>query len=78
MNSQYVYLATICWDGYDEYTEGEYTRFMIDSDENIKKDVLMFNMFDLYSKEDDININDDIKKYYDELLDEYFLDDLYW
>lgn len=25
MNSQYVYLATICWDGYDEYTEGEYT-----------------------------------------------------
>ena len=38
----------------------------------------MFNMFDLYSKEDDININDDIKKYYDELLDKYFLDDLYW
>ncbi len=63
---------------YPWHTEGEYTRFMIDSDENIKKDVLMFNMFDLYSKEDDININDDIKKYYDELLDEYFLDDLYW
>ena len=63
---------------YPWHTEGEYTRFMIDSDENIKKDVLMFNIFDLYSKEDDININDDIKKYYDELLDEYFLNDLYW
>ena len=20
-----MYMATICWDGYDEYTEGEYT-----------------------------------------------------
>lgn len=63
---------------YPWHTEGEYNRFMIDSDENIKADVLMFNTFDLYSKEDDININDDIKKYYDELLDEYFTDDLDW
>ena len=25
MINQDVYMATICWDGYDEYTEGEYT-----------------------------------------------------
>ena len=38
----------------------------------------MFNEFDLYSKEDDKEITDEIKKYYDNILDEYFTNDLMW
>lgn len=42
------------------------------------KNILDFNSFDLYSKEDDINISDETKEYYNELLDEYFPEDLFW
>ena len=63
---------------YPWHTEGEYTRFMKDDDKKIMDDVLIFNTFDLYSKEDDINITDNTKKYYDKLLDEIFKDDLNW
>ena len=38
-----------------------------------------FNSFDLYSKEDkELEITNDIKKYYDELLNEYFKGELQW
>ena len=63
---------------YPWHTEGEYQQFMKDGDEIIKEDVLIFNTFDLYSKEDDINITESTKKYYDILLDEYFKDELEW
>ena len=42
------------------------------------KDINEFNQFDLYSKEDDINISDSTKEYYDKLLDEYFFGELKW
>ena len=63
---------------YPWHTEKGYQHFNKTSDEEILNDVLLFNSFDLYSKEDECNITNDIKRYYDELLNEYFLDTLEW
>ena len=63
---------------YPWHTGGSYDDFMGSGDEFILKDVLEFNSFDLYSKEDPIEINQSVKDYYDELLDEYFLDEMEW
>ena len=50
---------------------------MIKTDEEIKKEVLLFNIFDLYSKEDtNFILTDDIINYYDKLLNEYFPEEL--
>ena len=51
---------------------------MNDDDKDTLNNVLMFNEFDLYSKKDDINITEDIKIYYDNLLNEYFNGELKW
>ena len=40
--------------------------------------LMNFNNFDLYSKEDDTNIDDKVKKYYDNLINEYFTGELIW
>lgn len=63
---------------YPWHTGGSYHQFMKDSDKDILKDVLIFNEFDLYSKEDPIIITDNTKKYYDKLLDEYFEGEMQW
>ncbi|MBG01795.1 MAG: inositol oxygenase [Acidimicrobiaceae bacterium] len=64
---------------YPWHTEGEYKQFMNEKDEEILRDVLEFNNFDLYSKEDDIEvITPEIKQYYDRLLNEYFDGELNW
>ena len=47
-------------------------------DQETLKNVLEFNNFDLYSKEDDVQIDEDVKKYYDNLLNEYFNGELNW
>ena len=52
---------------------------MKNKDYEILDNVKLFNEFDLYSKEDiDLEITDDIKKYYDNLLNEYFKGELQW
>ena len=51
---------------------------MNEKDKKILKDVLMFNEFDLYSKDDPIEITNEVKEYYDKLLDEYFNGDMIW
>ena len=63
---------------YPWHTWGSYHRFMKEKDKKILKDVLDFNEFDLYSKEDDTEITDEVKKYYDNLLDEYFQGEMQW
>ncbi len=63
---------------YPWHTSGDYKQFMDDSDEIKLKDVNNFNEFDLYSKEDDINISEGIKQYYNYYLDEYFPEELQW
>lgn len=63
---------------YPWHTYNEYKHFMTKDDEEILKNVNEFNRFDLYSKEDDIIISNNIKEYYDKLLDEYFEGDLKW
>ena len=63
---------------YPWHTYNEYKQFMNENDNQILKDVNEFNQFDLYSKEDDVNISDSTKEYYDKLLDEYFFGELKW
>jgi inositol oxygenase len=63
---------------YPWHTGGDYREFMNDSDNIILEDVNNFNKFDLYSKEDNINITDEIKSFYDNLLDKYFFGELNW
>lgn len=62
---------------YPWHTGGDYKQFMRDGDEIILQDVLQFNQYDLYSKtDDDFVLTEDIKRYYDDLLDLYFPDPL--
>ena len=63
---------------YPWHTEGEYKYFMNDNDKNILNDILNFNQYDLYSKEDDTTISETTKKYYFDLIDEYFDGDIYF
>lgn len=64
---------------YPWHTGGDYQQFETESDADIKEDVLLFNQFDLYSKQDgDFVLTDEIKQYYDKLLQEYFPEPLKW
>ena len=63
---------------YPWHTSGEYREFLCENDSEILKNVKKFNEFDLYSKEDSVEITDEIKKYYDQLLEEYFDGELNW
>ena len=63
---------------YPWHTGNDYYCFMNEKDKTVLKDVLMFNEFDLYSKEDPIEITNEVKEYYDKLLDEYFEGDMMW
>jgi len=65
---------------YPWHDKGEYKHFMnTGKDLEILKLVQEFNAFDLYSKEDiDLEITDEIKKYYENLLNKYFLKELQW
>lgn len=63
---------------YPWHTGGDYYQFMNEKDKTTLKNVLDFNSFDLYSKEDPIEITGEVKEYYDKLLDEYFKGDLSW
>ena len=63
---------------YPWHSKGEYKKFMNDKDYKTLINVKEFNEFDLYSKEDDIYITDDVIVYYKNLLKEYFLEELQW
>jgi hypothetical protein len=48
-------------------------------DEIIMQDILHFNQFDLYSKEDtEFVLSDEIKEYYENLLNDFFPQPLKW
>ena len=58
---------------------GEYSQLMDKKDLETLKLVKEFNEFDLYSKEDiHLEITDSIKKYYENLLNEFFFKELQW
>jgi len=64
---------------YPWHTGGSYREFMVSDDMQLLEDVLNFNAFDLYSKtDDDFTITDEIKKYYNNILTEYFPENLLW
>ena len=85
-NSDKHFISKKYWDiikyhsFYPWHNKYSYSYFM-NNDTDIEKLRLVkeFNEFDLYSKEDtDLVITDEIKKYYNELLNEYFRDELQW
>ena len=63
---------------YPWHTGSDYYHFMNEKDKTILKDVLLFNDFDLYSKEDTEIVTPEMKEYYDQILDEYFNGELNW
>lgn len=63
---------------YPWHTGKDYQYFMNNTDNQILKDVLNFNKYDLYSKDNNINISRETKKYYYNLLKEYFPQPLNW
>tara|TARA_B100002051_G_scaffold275870_1_gene321361 strand:+ start:224 stop:1000 length:777 start_codon:yes stop_codon:yes gene_type:complete len=64
---------------YPWHSNNEYHHFMNENDKEILNNVLDFNQYDLYSKEDDdFILTDEIKKYYNDLLDTFFPNDLQW
>jgi inositol oxygenase len=63
---------------YPWHTGGAYKEFMVPMDEKILQDVNEFNSFDLYSKEDSVEITPAIKQYYNTLLDRFFFGKLRW
>jgi inositol oxygenase len=64
---------------YPWHKEGAYKQFMNEEDDKTLEDVLHFNKYDLYSKADlEFTLTDEIKQYYDNLLDEFFQGELQW
>jgi len=64
---------------YPWHKEGGYKQFMNEEDYKTLEDVLHFNKYDLYSKADvEFRLTDEIKQYYDDLLDEFFQGELQW
>ena len=64
---------------YPWHTGGSYREFMKPEDDEILQNVLNFNKYDLYSKADAFFVvTDDIKKYYNNLIIEYFPEPLLW
>tara|TARA_B100001094_G_scaffold10559_1_gene9418 strand:- start:2527 stop:3294 length:768 start_codon:yes stop_codon:yes gene_type:complete len=63
---------------YPWHTGSDYYHFMNENDRTILKDVLLFNDFDLYSKEDTEIVTPEMKEYYGQILDEYFNGELNW
>lgn len=58
---------------YPWHSSGCYKQFESEYDKELLNDVKYFNSFDLYSKEDtEFVLTDEIKSYYDDLLDEFF------
>tara|TARA_A100001037_G_scaffold216325_2_gene194218 strand:+ start:2284 stop:3063 length:780 start_codon:yes stop_codon:yes gene_type:complete len=64
---------------YPWHTGEAYQIFMNENDKETLKNVLDFNNFDLYSKEDkDFILTEDIINYYSLLLQEFFPEELQW
>ncbi len=64
---------------YPWHTGKSYKNLMNDNDYKMLEDVLDFNQFDLYSKEDTkFVLTNEIKKYYENLLEKYFPNPLKW
>ena len=63
---------------YPWHTGNDYNHFMNEKDKELLQNVLSFNKYDLYSKGDSTIISDEIKRYYNNLLNDFFPDTLNW
>jgi inositol oxygenase len=61
---------------YPWHTHNAYSKLESSKDKNMKKIVKEFNKFDLYTKEDVVVNIDELKKYYQLLIDKYFPDNI--
>ena len=60
------------------HQEGEYLEFENEEDKKYKEKVKIFNKYDLYTKENKVYDYDEMKKYYDPIVNKYFKDVIYW
>lgn len=60
------------------HKEGEYIEFENEDDKKYKEKVILFNKYDLYTKENKIYDYNEMKKYYDPIVKKYFKDIIYW
>lgn len=63
---------------YPWHTNGDYKHLTNKKDEWVLENVVEFNTFDLYSKEDNTLIDIHVKSYYYDILNEYFFGELCW
>lgn len=56
---------------YSYHKNGEYQNLINEKDKKMFKWLKLFNQYDLYTKSDNIIINDDIKNYYQKLIKKY-------
>ena len=56
---------------YSYHKEGEYKQFINEKDREMFKWLKLFNKYDLYTKSDNIMITDEIKEYYNKLINKY-------
>ena len=63
---------------YPWHTGGAYKELMEQNDVTTLLNVIEFNKYDLYSKVDAAEISDEVKEYYDRLLDDFFDGELNW
>ncbi|KAF3356286.1 cAMP-dependent protein kinase regulatory subunit [Verticillium dahliae VDG1] len=60
------------WSVVGDTFPGAYREFMAPGDDELLDAVLAFNPYDLYSKSDDAPTVEELRPYYQELIDEYF------
>jgi len=63
---------------YAWHREGEYDYLCDDQDRAMLKWVRAFNRYDLYSKSDGRPNVDELRQYYEDLVDEFFPEPLRW
>jgi inositol oxygenase len=63
---------------YPLHLENEYTYFLNDEDTKILPKIKKFSSYDLYSKHDTFELTQEIIDYYDELLNKFFPEPLFW
>jgi inositol oxygenase len=63
---------------YPWHRNGAYGHLTNEEDERLLEWVLKFNQYDLYSKSDEIQVTDELLRYYKNIVDKYFPGKLNW
>lgn len=63
---------------YPWHRERAYKQFEAEADKQALRDVLAFNPYDLYSKSDAPPVKDELRPYYQGLINKYFPEKINW